>query len=49
MTKKFAGPGVALAEGKEWKRKRKILVDVFNFDSIKDSIPYMLKKVNNSF
>lgn len=33
------GHGIAFSEGDEWKRKRKIMNSVFNFDFITDCIP----------
>lgn len=36
--KKIAGKGLFLSEGNEWKKKRKILSKVFNFDLVKGNI-----------
>ena len=36
--KKVAGKGLFLSEGNEWKKKRKILSKVFNFDLVKGNI-----------
>ena len=33
------GDGLAFSEGENWKRKRKIMSKVFNFDLIKKNIP----------
>ena len=35
LLKRAIGSGVVLSEGDEWKRKRKIMSDLFTFDLIK--------------
>ncbi len=35
------GKGLALTEGEEWKRKRKLFSKIFNFDLVKENIEEM--------
>jgi len=37
--KALVGKGLLFSEGAEWKKKRKIMSSVFNYDFIKDKIP----------
>lgn len=36
------GAGLIFSEGETWKKKRKIMSKVFNFDLIKENIPKMV-------
>ncbi len=38
-TKVALGNGMMFSEGEEWKKKRKLLSKVFNFDLLKENIP----------
>ena len=40
------GNGIGLTEGEEWKRKRKIISSVFNFDMLVASVPTIVKLCN---
>ena len=42
------GAGIGMAEGEEWRRKRKIISTVFNFDMLVASIPTIVKVCNEN-
>ena len=43
------GHGIAFSEGEEWKKKRKIMNSLFNYDFIKSTIPIMILSCNKAF
>lgn len=47
--KRALGNGIAFSEGDEWKRKRKIINKVFNFNFIISNIPKMIRLCNENF
>ena len=42
------GHGIVFSEGDEWKKKRKIISSVFNYDFIKANIPKILRLCNDN-
>ena len=43
------GEGLVFSEGEMWKRKRKLLSKVFNFDLIKEKIPKIVEICNRCY
>ena len=39
----MVGSGLFLSEGDDWKKKKKILSNVFNYDFIRSKIPLIAK------
>lgn len=47
--KRVFGVGIATAEGEDWKKKRKLLNPIFNFDFLKANIPTIIRICNDNF
>jgi cytochrome P450 len=43
------GSGIAFSEGNEWKKKRKVISNVFHFEFLHSLIPKMIKTLDEYF
>ena len=49
LLKKGTGEGLILSEGEEWKMKRRVLTQVFNFDFLKQLAPEIARMADQVF
>ena len=49
LFKKVGGQGLIFSEGEEWKMKRKVLTEVFNFDFLKQLAPQIAEMADRAY
>jgi cytochrome P450 len=47
--RRVVGSGIAFSEGNEWKKKRKVISNVFHFEFLHSLIPKMIKTLDEYF